>query len=220
MAIMSEDQLLIKSKHLKSDRLLVAILRISQLRKHKPEGEISQSNYLSLLPVLILGIFIWPKSLATVYVDYKNLRYPVKHAMAEMVLACEWLECAHQHMENGKADEAGAYLLSYAGASRIAKDDLQAVMHREPPKINGPAAYFPREPGQNDLDHWYNLCHRSLGLIDEARGWVIEKRDYYQAYLRLLCADGAVEQMIKAPKPGPCRYCKEGSITADKKRDK
>ena len=200
--------------------VLVAILRISQLRKHKPEGEIPQSSYLSLLPVLILGIFIWPKSLVTVYIDYKNLRYPVKHAMVEMGLASEWLERAHQHMENGKADEAGAYMLLYAGASGIAKDDLEAVMHREPPKINGPAAYFPREPGQNHLDHWYNLCHRSLGLIDEAKALVIERRDYYQAYLRLLCADGAVEQMIEAPKPGPCPYCKEGCIKPDKTRDK
>lgn len=192
--------------------LLVAILRISQLRKHKPEGEISQSDYLSLLPVLVLGIFIWPKSLATVYIDYKNLRYPVKHAMAEMVLACEWLEHAHQHMENGEADKVGAFMLLYAGASRIAKDDLQAVMHHQLPKINGPAAYFPKELGQTDLDHWYDLCHRALALIDEARIWLIERREYYQAYLRLLCSDGAVEQMLEAPKPGPCRFCKGGVL--------
>ena len=194
--------------------LLVAILRISQLRKYKPEGEISQSNYLSLLPVLILGIFIWPKSLATAYIDYKNLRYPVKHAIAKMLLAYEWLERAHQHMESGKTNEAAACLLLYAGASRIAKDDLQAFMQRKPPKINGPAAYFSKEPEQTDLDHWFDLCHRALGLIDEAKVWVIERRDYYQAYLRLLCASGAVHQMLDTPNPGPCRYCKDGEITA------
>lgn len=143
-----------------------------------------------------------------------NPNYPVKHAIAEMLLAYEWLERAHQHMESGKTDEAGACLLLYAGASRIAKDDLQAVMHRKPPKINGPAAYFPKEPEQSDLGHWYELCHRAMGLIDEAKAWVIERRDCYQAYLRLLCASGAVEQMLETPEPGPCQYCKKGKMTA------
>lgn len=137
--------------------------------------------------------------------------YPVKHAMEEMALAYGMLERAHQHMENGKADEAGVCLFGYAAASGIAKDDLKAVMHREPPKINGPAAYFPKEPGQSDLDHWYDLCHRAMGLIDEA-GRTTEGQDYYQAYLRLLGVSGAVEQMLETPKPGPCRYCKEGKM--------
>lgn len=138
--------------------------------------------------------------------------YPVKHAMEEMTRAYGMLEHAHQYMENGKAEEAGACLFGYAAASGIAKDDLKAVMHREPPKINGPAAYFPKELGQSDLEHWYDLCHRAMGLIDEARAVTTEVQDYYQAYLRLLCASGAVEQMLVTPKPGPCQYCKEGKV--------
>lgn len=136
--------------------------------------------------------------------------YLAKNAIPEIKLAYGILESAHQHMENGKADEAGACLSGYAAASGIAKDNLKAIMRREPPKINGPAAYFPKESGQSDLDHWYDLCHRAMGLINEARAWVTEKRDYYQAYLRLLLASDAVEQMLGTPKPGPCRYCDEG----------
>jgi len=144
--------------------------------------------------------------------------YPVKHAMAEMEMAYGMLERAHQHMEDGKTDEAGACLFGYAAASGNCKDDLRAVMQRKLPKINGPAAFFPKGPGQSDLDHWYDLCHRAMGLIEEAGAWVIEKRDYYQAYLRLLCASGAVEQMLKTPKPGSCRYCKEARMTDDERR--
>ena len=188
---------------------LIALLRIYQLHKNKPEGEISQGSAISLLPILISGILFWPILLRTVYIDYKNLRYPVNHAIVEMELAYGMLERAHQHIENGEANEAGACLLGYAAASGIAKDDLKAVMHHNPPNIDGPAAIFPKEPGQSDLDYWYDLCHRAMGLIKEAEVWVIERRNYYQAYLRLLCASGAVEQMLEIPKPGPCRYCKE-----------
>lgn len=139
--------------------------------------------------------------------------YPVKHAMAEIELAYGMLERAHQHMENGEAKEACTYLFGYAAACGIAKDDLKAVIYREMPKINGPAAIFPKESGQSDLDHWYDLCHRAIELLDEARVWIIERQDYYQGYLRLLIASDAVEQMLETPEPGPCRYCKEESKT-------
>ena len=132
----------------------------------------------------------------------------------EMELAYVMLERAHQHMERGNADEAVSCLFEYATTSRRIKDGLKEIMHREPPKIDGPAAYFPKESGQSDLDHWYNLCHRAMGLIDEAMEWVIEKRDFYQAYLRFLCVSGAVEQMLETPKHGKCRYCKEERMTS------
>lgn len=193
--------------------LLIALIRLSQLRKHKPEGQVSQSDQISLLPLLISGTLFWPKLLSVVYIDYKNLRYPIKHAIAEMELAYGLIEHAHQHMESGNANEVGACLFGYATASGCIKDDLKALIHRELPKINGAAAYFPKESGQSDLDHWYDLCHRTMGLIKEVRVWVVEKRDYYQAYLRLLCASGAVEQMLEIPTPGVCRYCKEGRVS-------
>lgn len=66
--------------------LLIALLRIFQLQKHKPEGAISHSNLVSLLPILISGILFWPILLVTVYIDYKNPRKLIKYAMAQMWL--------------------------------------------------------------------------------------------------------------------------------------
>jgi len=54
--------------------------------------------------------------------------YPVKHAMAEIELASGMLARAHQRMENGEANEAGACLFLYAAACGNAKDDLKAVL--------------------------------------------------------------------------------------------
>jgi len=162
--------------------------------------------------VMLAGLGFWVYLISKQWVQWRKGEgnsYPVQHAMAEIELAYGMLERAHQHIENGEANEAGACLLGYAAASGIAKDDLKAVMHHNPPNIDGPAALFPKEPGQSDLDYWYDLCHRAMGLIKEAEVWVIERRNYYQAYLRLLCASGAVEQMMEIPKPGPCQYCKE-----------
>lgn len=158
-----------------------------------------------------MGVFgAWLKKLI-------DPNYPIKLALSEMELAYRMLERAHNHMENGKADEVNADLLLYAAASGIAKDNLKTVMHREPPKIDGPAVYFQKKLEQSDIDYWYDLCHRGMGLIDEARVWVIEKREYYQAYLRILCASDAVEQMLDTPKPGPCRYCEYDKMTAENK---
>lgn len=191
---------------------LVAVLRILQLRAMKRDRETHQgSSYSSFLPLLVLGAVAWPKILHTFYVDYTNSHSPGRReAIAQIGLACGWLDQAHDCMRDGKADEADAYLLLYAGASGNAKSHLRAIMGHKPPPITGPAAYFPREPGQNDTYYWYDLCHRSIGIVDEAATWAIDKRNYYQAYLRLLCADAAVEQMLAVPGIGPCPYCRQG----------
>jgi len=131
-------------------------------------------------------------------------------ALKEMAMAYAWLERAHEHMRSGSVGEAGNTLLLYIGPSKRAIANLQAVMQRETLKVDGPAALFPKEPDQSNLDYWYSLCHRSYDLLDEAAMMITKQYDYYQAYLRLLIAHDIIRQMLHTPEiGGPCRFCKQ-----------
>lgn len=102
--------------------VLVAVLRILQLRAIKRDRETHQSSssYLSFLPLLVLGAVAWPKILYTFHIDYADSHSRGrKEAVAQIGLACGWLDQAHDCMRDGKADEASAYLFLYGGASPL-----------------------------------------------------------------------------------------------------